>query len=403
MKEIRLGVIGCCVRGKISDWAQNAAEGVRIVAAADLYQESREMYVKRFQEKFPNAPLPNVYEDYREMIEKENLDGIFITTPDFLHEEMAIYALEHKIAVYLEKPMAITIDGCDRILEAAYRSRTKLQIGHNMRYMLYTNKMKEIIDSGVIGEVKAVWCRHFISYGGDAYFRDWHADSRKSNSLLLQKGAHDIDIIHWLAGSYTARVAGIGNLSVYDKLPRRGADEKRLAGGMSERYWSDAHYPPENQSGYYPEISVNDMNMINMTLANGVLACYLQCHYTPDQERNYTVIGTRGRLENYGSNTVQVWTRRQDSPFRLDGDITYRLNTPKGNHGGADLKIVKSFVDSLRGICPTVAATPQDARFSVACGCQGADSIRQGGIPLDVPPLAEHLAHWDFANAAEAK
>ena len=108
MKEIRIGVIGCIVRGEISDMAQDAANGVRVVAGADIYQEAREMYAARFKEKFPNDPQPTLYSDYREMIEKEALDGVFITTPDFLHEEMAVFALEHHVAVYLEKPMAIT-------------------------------------------------------------------------------------------------------------------------------------------------------------------------------------------------------------------------------------------------------------------------------------------------------
>ena len=45
---------------------------------------------------------------YKEMFEKENLDGVIISSPDFLHEEQAVYALEHKVAVYLEKPMALT-------------------------------------------------------------------------------------------------------------------------------------------------------------------------------------------------------------------------------------------------------------------------------------------------------
>ena len=398
MKEIRIGVIGCIVRGQISDLAQDMANGVRVVAGADIYQEAREMYAARFKEKFPNDPQPTLYTDYREMIEKEALDGVFITTPDFLHEEMAVFALEHHVAVYLEKPMAITIAGCDRILETAYRTRTKLVVGHNMRYMRFTNKMKDIIDAGVIGEVKTIWCRHFIGYGGDAYFRDWHADATKSNSLLLQKGAHDIDIIHWLAGAHTERVSGFGNLTVYDKLPRRAPDDLRLKGGMSQVYWSDDHYPPEEQSGYYPIISVNDLNLINMSLTNGVLACYLQCHYAPDSCRNYTVIGTRGRIENYGSDEVQVWTRRQDAPFRLEGDITYRLAVPNKNHGGADPLIVGSFIDALRGIYK-VKSTPQAARYSVACGCQGADSIRQNGIPLDIAPLPEYLENWDFSRA----
>ena len=53
---------------------------------------------------------------------------------------------------------------------------------------------------GHIGEVKAGWCRHFVGWGGDFYFKDWHADRTKSTGLLLQKGAHDIDVLHWLCG-----------------------------------------------------------------------------------------------------------------------------------------------------------------------------------------------------------
>ena len=400
-KELRIGVIGASGRGSIAHYTHKPAENSRLVAAAEPYPEPKERFIKAFSEKFPGDPIPTIYDDYREMIEKENLDGVVIASPDFLHEEQAIYALEHKVAVYLEKPLALTIEGCDRILEAAYRNRTKLIVGHNMRYMRFTRKMKEIIDSGVIGEVKTVWCRHFISYGGDAYFRDWHADSTKSNSLLLQKGAHDIDIIHWLAGGITRKVAGIGNLSVYDKQPRRDMDDKRLKGGIAT-VWDASHWPAETQSGYYPIIDVNDLNMINMTLDNGVLACYLQCHYTPDNSRNYTVIGTRGRIENYGTDTIQVWTTRQDAPWRLEGDITYRTPGTNSGHGGADPLILKSFVDALRGEYD-VWSTAQMARHSVACGCQGADSIRQSGIPLEVPALPEYLENWDFTRAEEKK
>lgn len=400
-QELRIGVIGASGRGSIAFYAHVPAEGSRLVAAAEPYPEPKERFKKKFAEKFPNDEMPVIYDDYKEMIEKADLDGVVITSPDFLHEEQCVFALEHKVAVYLEKPMALSIAGCDRILEAAYRNRTKLVVGHNMRYMRFTRKMKEIIDSGIIGEVKTIWCRHFISYGGDAYFRDWHADQTKSNSLLLQKGAHDIDIIHWLAGGVTSRVAGIGNLSVYDKLPRRPETEKRLKGGIGE-VWNVAHWPAEKQKDFYPIIDVNDLNMINMTLNNGVLCCYLQCHYTPDNSRNYTVIGTKGRIENYGSDVIQVWTNRQDSPWRLEGDITYRTAGERTNHGGADPLIVGSFVDALRGKYD-VWSTAQMARHSVACGCQGADSIRQNGIPLDVPPLPDHLENWDFTKAEEKK
>ena len=395
-KELRLGVIGCTSRGTLADNAHKPDDGVRIVAGADIYPDARELFLKRYDEKFQCKP--NVYEDYKEMIEKENLDGVFVTAPDFLHEEMGVFALEHKVPVYMEKPLAITLEGADRVLEAAYRNRTKLVVGHNMRYMNFTRKMKELIDAGEIGEVKTIWCRHFICYGGDAYFKDWHAAERYANTLLLQKGAHDIDVIHWLANGFSTRVHGMGNLTVYDKLPRRDVSQKRIP-YTKVAAWSDANWPPEETGGYYPEIEVNDLNMIQMTLDNGVLACYLQCHYAPDSCRNYTVIGTRGRLENHGGQEIQLWNNRE-CKYRIYGDNTYRMPTTVGGHGGADPKIVQSFVDALRGEYD-VWSTPQAARYSVAAGCAGADSMRQGNCPIDIPRLPDYLENFDFARATE--
>ena len=400
MRNVRLGVIGCAGRGQLADWVHQPENGVEIVAGADIYPEQRQMFLDRYREKF-NAQ-PAVYSDYREMIEKEQLDGVIVTSPDFLHEEHSVFALNHKIAVYLEKPIAISIESADRILEAAYRNRTKLVVGHNMRYMAFTRKMKEIIDQGIIGEVKAVWCRHFISYGGDAYFRDWHAAKKYSNSLLLQKGAHDIDIIHWLAGGRSVRVNGMGGLTVYDKLPRRPKGEERIREGI-QSVWKEEHFPAISQKDFYPEIEVEDINMIHMQLTNGVFASYEQCHFTPDACRNYTVLGTKGRLENYGDyspdSDIQVWTRRKDK-FRLEGDITYRVSADDGNHGGADPQIVQSFVDALRGKYD-VWSTPQAARYSVAAGCLGAESIRNGGGCYEVPALPDYLENFDFARAEE--
>ncbi|WP_419647861.1 Gfo/Idh/MocA family protein, partial [Victivallis vadensis] len=278
MKKLKFGIIGTCCRGELGDYAHQTANGVEIVAGADIYEEQRRSFAERMKAK---QAAVNIYADYREMIEKEKLDGVFITSPDFCHEEQACFALRHKTAVYLEKPIAISIEGADRILRTAKENRTHLMLGHNMRYMEFTNRMREIILSGMIGEVKAIWCRHFVSYGGDAYFRDWHADRRNTCSLLLQKGAHDIDIIHWLANSRSVKVNGIGSLSVYGSIPRRPAGCERLDTLTVQGVWSNSHWPPEAQKDYYPEVNNEDLNMINLQLANGVQACYLQCHFTP--------------------------------------------------------------------------------------------------------------------------
>jgi predicted dehydrogenase len=400
MKKLRLGVIGACGRGTLADHAHNPQNGVEIVAGADIYEEQRKSFVERYK-KEKNADV-KAYADYREMIEKENLDGLFVTSPDFCHEEHACYALQNKVAVYLEKPIAITLEGADRILQTAHDNKTPLMLGHNMRYMDFTRKMREIIQSGVIGEVKAIWCRHFISYGGDAYFRDWHADIANTNTLLLQKGAHDIDIIHWLAGARSVRVNGLGALTTYDKVPRRPLGEEQMGNLNLARPWLKSSYPVDVLKDYYPTVNNEDINMITMQLENGVQASYMQCHFAPDACRNYTVIGTKGRLENFGDSdhhSIQVWTRRTDS-YDVNGDITYRFAPLDGGHGGADPRIVQGFVDMLqKGVAPDT--TPQWARHSVATGILGAKSIRTGGTPYEIPALSEELENYDFSKSSD--
>jgi predicted dehydrogenase len=392
MKSLRLGLIGVEGRGRVADYAHRPREGIEIVAGADPSETARARFAARYRERFDAAPAG--YADYREMLERERLDGVFIMSPDFCHEEQACEALRRAVAVYLEKPMAITVEGCDRILRAARASGARLMIGHNMRYMEFTRRMKALIDAGTIGEIMAVWVRHFISYGGDAYFRDWHAERKNTTSLLLQKGAHDIDIIHWLAGGITRRVVGFGGLGVYGRLPRRPPDSQE----PPDASFNPAHWPPERQSGYNPAMDVEDHNMILMELSNGVQAAYLQCHYTPDAWRNYTVIGTRGRIENYGDYggacSLEIWTRRQDG-YRLRGDQSLPVPPAEGLHGGADGRIVQGFLEYLRdGRRPDIR--PQEARHSVAAGWAGAASIRSGGRPVEVPPLAADLEKWDF-------
>lgn len=393
MKALRIGSIGTCRRGGLADRYLTPEDKVTIVAGADISNFQLDEFVKRIEEGQGNTP--NTYLDYKEMIDKEDLDGVFVTSPDFCHEEHATYALEHGVGVYLEKPIAITIDGADKILRAAYENKSKLVLGHNMRYMSFVLKMKELIDSGAIGEVKAIWCRHFVSYGGDAYFRDWHADRRYAHSLLLQKGAHDIDVIHWLAGSYTKRVCGFGALSIYDKLPRR---EKEPDTPVDVEF-NVENWPPLEQKDFNPVIDVEDISMINMQLENGIQASYQQCHFTPDSCRNYTIIGTKGRIENYGDHnegtTIELWDDRKIDSFRLHGDATFRTPPGRGGHGGSDPAIVRSFFSVLRGE-GTPNSTPQAARYSIAAGCLGAESIRSGGMPFEVPALSEELEGYDY-------
>jgi predicted dehydrogenase len=376
-QDLRIGVIGAGGRGALARHAHKPGEGSRVVACVDVnpkaLEKCREWY----------GPDVFTSADYRALLDRRDVEAVFVTSPDFLHEEHALAALTSGRHVYLEKPMTITIAGCDRVLRAACENRVKLYCGHNMRHMVFTRKMRELIQQGAIGEPKAGWCRHFCGYGGDAYFKDWHAERSRSTGLLLQKGAHDIDILHWLCGGYTQRVSAMGNLTVYNQIKR-----KRKPSDPPKTSWHLENWPPLSQRGMNPVIDVEDLSMMLMQLENGVLCSYQQCHYAPDGWRNYTIIGTEGRIENCGDcgphSVVRLWNKR--THHNPEGDAHFMVEPPPGGHGGADTNIVAEFVRYVRE-GGKIATSAIAARQSVAAGCQATQSLRSGSKPLDIPPV----------------
>ncbi|GAA0593945.1 Gfo/Idh/MocA family oxidoreductase [Kribbella sandramycini] len=383
MTDLRFGVVGLGARSRIAQYAHRPGQGSAVVAVADPVAGQREQTL----ELYPEA---TAYADHAELLDLK-LDGVFLTTPDDLHEGPAIDFLTAGVSVFVEKPLAITTEGCDRVLQAAYDSGARLYVGHNMRHMPVVQTMRQLIHDGAIGDVKAIWCRHFVGHGGDFYFKDWHADRRRTTSLLLQKGAHDIDVMHWLAGGYTTRVNAMGALTLYggitDRLDRSG---QRFADFVSSDNW-----PPLEQKGLAPVMDVEDLSSANLLLDNGVLMTYEQCHFTPDYWRNYTVIGTHGRLENFGDTAggvVKVWNSRR-SGYREDADQVVEIAGETEHHGGADPHLVDEFIRFVRDSGATLTS-PIAARAAVAAGYAATTSLRSNGVPVDVPELAPELVRY---------
>ena len=374
--QLRIGMIGVAGRGGLwRHWHQPEGRSV-VVGGADV----NEGFLAEFAAKHGGKPFTTT--TYEELLAREDVDAIAVTSPDTFHEEQAIAALEAGKHVFCEKPLAITIEGCDRILEAWQRSGKRLMVGFNMRYMSMFRTVKEIVDSGVIGEIKAVWVRHFVGFGGPFYYHDWHGTQENTTSLLLQKGSHDIDVVHWITGRYTTRTAAFGSLDYFggDKpntltCPTCAERETCIEAVTEGRLV---------QCAFREEIDVEDNQVMIMELEGGIKAAYLQCHFTPDYHRNYTFIGTEGRVEN-SEPDMKVWVKtRRSNTWRELADRTYDVKPSRGGHGGADPVICEDFVAMcLDGKEPL--ATPLAGRMSVAAGVCAAQSLRSGGMPVDVP------------------
>ena len=390
MSEVRIGVIGAAGRGGIAKhWHDPEGRSV-VVGAADVSAGALDWFLDNINDK------GFVTQDYRELLDRDDIDAIAVMSPDFTHEQYVCDAFEAGKHVFTEKPMAITTEGCDRMLGAWVASGKQFMVGFNMRYMNIFRVMKDAIDAGSIGEPKAVWVRHFVGPGGNWYYHDWHASSRHSTGLLLQKASHDIDMIHWLTGQYTARVAASGRLEYYggDKPDDLHCPDCAEKDSCVEYQHHPAHGPDSNTMDmcvFRQEVDVEDHSMMMMELDGGIQASYMQCHFAPDYWRNYTIIGTEGRIENLDdSSRVTVKMRDRSNRWHNLADHDLTVKPARGGHGGADPQICRDFSDMLiDGKRPV--ATPLAGRMSVAAGVAATHSLRNGWHPVTIPPVPEDI------------
>ncbi len=381
MDKMRLGMIGTGGRGTMYKlWMK--CERAEVVAGADTAPAAREAFA---------ADLPKAFvaDDYRRVLDRKDVDAVAVCTPDWLHREHAVAALQAGKHLFCEKPLAITIEDCDEILRAWQKAGTRMMIGFNMRYAFFVLKMKELIDAGAIGRIQTAWTRHFVGWGGRFYYHDWHANSKNTTALLLQKGSHDIDVMHWLCGSHTVRTAAFGRLMHYggDKpndLRCRDCEIAPMCIENAERW-----HGRDDLCAFRKEVDVEDVSVMIMQFANGVQAAYQECHFSPDYERNYTFIGTEGRIESDEPEGKVYLFRRIPGKNNTTPEV-FECASRFGGHGGADPQIAQDFVDVvLDGVEPR--ATAVAGRRSVAAGVCATGSMRNGGVPVDVPPLPADL------------
>ncbi|MGI4894031.1 MAG: Gfo/Idh/MocA family protein [Janthinobacterium lividum] len=392
---LSVAVIGIGARSEIGHHVPVARPGSHVTAVVDTTAEGRE----RSRNLFPSTSQDEVvvHPDHHALISAGGLDAAIVTTPDHTHADITVDLLHAGIAVYLEKPLATTLADADRVLLAAAETGTALYVGHNFRHAGVVRTMRGIIERGEIGEVKAIWVRHFVGHGGDYYFKDWHADRSRTGTLLLQKASHDIDVVHHLAGGFTRTVVGMGDLMVYGSV----TDRRDRGSETMPDWFSMDNWPPAAQTGLNPVVDVEDVSMAMMTLDNGVMASYQQCHFTPDYWRNYTVIGTEGRFENFGDTaggTVKVWDRRHE--WQSAGDREYPIEGVASGHEDADLATMTEFLAHVADGSPTLVS-PVAARAAVATGALAAESLRDGSTPRTVPDLPPHVLRH-FAATSNA-
>jgi len=201
---LRIGVAGFGFMGRMHFRNWKGVEGAEVVAICDANPNIRED-TKRAVGNITGAEGEidftgiDLHQDFGAMIEKAKLDAISLTLPTYLHAEYSEKALSRGVNVLCEKPMALNVADCDRMIQSARKSGKVLQIGHCVRFWPEYAKTKEIVDSGRYGKVVAATLQRLGAPPGWSV-DNWFVDEKRSGGVALDLHIHDTDYVQYLFG-----------------------------------------------------------------------------------------------------------------------------------------------------------------------------------------------------------
>ena len=163
--------------------------GFTLVGVCDPMQERC-----KESEDFFHVPA---YTAYSEMLRVQKPDLVIIASPSMVHAEQAIVAMEQGVDVFLDKPMAISYDEVTRIVQTQRRTGRKLMMYQPMRVTDETAQLKQILDSGIIGEVHLIK----LTVGAFVFRNDWQAFTKYGGGALNNVCSHYIDLLIYLTGA----------------------------------------------------------------------------------------------------------------------------------------------------------------------------------------------------------
>jgi len=226
--RVNLGIIGCGNRGIHVGGSFLDNTDATITAAADIFEDRLAEGVKRLNEKLKGAGRAELkasnafrgHDAFRRLVDSKDVDAVLIATPHFVHPEQLEAAVDAGKHVYLEKPVAVDVHGCRRVMRAGARAegRVSLAVGFQIRHATPFVEMVKRIHDGDIGEI--VMGQTFYLAGGpqrsapswktydEKRLRLWALDRALSGDNILLQGVHVIDICNWVLKSHPVRAVG---------------------------------------------------------------------------------------------------------------------------------------------------------------------------------------------------
>lgn len=240
----RIGIVGAGRICAAHELAIRQHPETRLVAVADLDLEKARQIAQ------PHGAA--VYTDYRQMAKETEMDAVILNLPHFLHCEATVFFLEAGVNVLVEKPMANTVEECDRMIDAAKRTGRKLAVGHVQKYYGALRETKKIIESGRLGKLCMITEVRNLDYvtGRPKWFL---TKKLAGGGIIRNFGAHSIDRILYTTGLEVKQIHGVlTNPVTEDDADVNAQFLVELTGGVSASVTMCGCYVPwEYEISYY--------------------------------------------------------------------------------------------------------------------------------------------------------
>lgn len=338
--KIGYGVIGAGLRLQVMmSVLKQHGDKVAFVGACDPNAER----LKKYQDWYGDENT-ELWTDYRNLLRDERISWVLIGSPNNLHKEHIIAALQAGKHVFAEKPLATSIDDAVEIYqECQNHTHLTFATGFVLRYSPLYQKVKSILAGGGIGKLLTISASENIppEHGGHI-MTNWRRYKEFSGSHILEKCCHDIDLLNWFVDSVPARVASFGGLNCF--IPEHKDNMNRFPGpaGKGSVYITWDIPSRDARNPFTTQKSIVDNQIGILEYQNEVRVTFETTLNNAMPERRMRFTGTEGNMiaEAY-SNTLQVKRIEHDSPME-----TYSFYGGDG-HAGGDQIISDQLVDMM--------------------------------------------------------
>lgn len=296
MKKLRVGVIGVGFIGKAHIEALRRLGFIDVVAISEKGNA---------QDKAAALYIEKGYDNYKEMIEKENLDAVHICTPNNVHYEIAMYAMEHGLAVMLEKPFTVSVEEAQRLSNYAREHHIVAGVNHSLRMNPQIQQMKAMVKNGEVGNVFAVTG----DYLQDWLFLDtdwsWRLEPELSGKTraFSDIGTHWVDMVEDIIGQKAVEL--IAEFEIVHKTRKKPLKEVATFSGMALR-------PDEYEE---KEIHTEDWCSILFRFDKGAVGSLNVSQVTAGRKNQQviSISGSKCSLSWNNENSQELWIGRRET------------------------------------------------------------------------------------------